>query len=165
MSPDDHPRRRASHTGFRFYAGWLYHHVPPVVAMALATGALAIADSAQRDTADTAADAAATASLALALQREQRAARRGAVLEACATDEDLAHVMRIILGDALKQAPATTPARAARIAAARRLYARLFRNLGGLKPLSEREQAARCDARAERAVAPPPRPRPSSAKP
>ena len=158
--PDEQPRRRQADQGLRFWMPWAYRHLMPAVAIGVAAWAVATAGNASQEARTTASDAATTAEIArsaatlsIRLQREQRVGRRQGISESCAVDEALTNAMRMILTNALSQRPRNA-AHAQQIERARRLYLDIFEPLGGLVPLSEDEQDARCRARARRALTP-----------
>lgn len=153
---EPHPkRRRTDRTGWQLLR-WAYNHALPPLSMALAAWAIAGAEGAQEATRTTAKSAEATAvvaqqaaELALASQRAQLASRRRSLLESCALAEAQTNLIRTILG---LRAPSRTAAERARADVFLALLRPLFTPLGGLRPLTQAEQDARCQARADRSL-------------
>lgn len=134
---DNHPRRRKSDTGWRYWLPWLYRHVMPAVAIIIA--AVAVGYSA-----DASSQAESNAAAARTASRDNKRAlvaiqesRRAAIRESCRQDEAIAQSLRLALLGFGVGVDEPAPDK----------VVDAFQPLGGLKPLSAKEQKARCDAR------------------
>lgn len=138
---DRHPRQRNSDRGWRYWVPWVYKHLMPAVAIIVA--AVAVGYSA--DASSTAESNAAAAKRASFDNRKTliaiQSSRRSAIMESCNQDEAIADVLRKALLGFGVGTPGN-PAPPGVVAA--------FRPLGGLKPLSKKEQRARCLERVKR---------------
>lgn len=152
----DHPKRRHEDKGFggRIKYWWGPGRGYRDIWMIIITIIVCVALETQGDTAKTAKDAA-ERSEQISEQNQQilkdiESGRILAVSDACMADEILADVIRIILNESLQpdEDDQNSPDRVRR--------ARIFLNdvlqpLGGLEPLTQRQQTERCEKRVERA--------------
>jgi hypothetical protein len=142
---DRHPRQRHSDEGVRYWLGWLYRNTVPALAIIVAAFAVAAAHDATVKASHNAARArdlsARNRRAVVAIQE----GRKAAVGESCKQDERIADVVRkALLGFGVGERGHPAP----------RGVVQAFRPLGGLKPLTAEEQAARCRARIRRGAGP-----------
>lgn len=135
---DRHPRQRVSDAGWRYWMLWVYRLLVPAVAIVIAAVAVGAAHDA---TVRANANAVAARHLAAANRRAVVAiqvGRSAAIRESCQKDEALADVVRkALLGFGVGQPGNPAPPG----------VVEAFKPLGGLRPLTDSEQAKRCNAR------------------
>lgn len=135
-----HPRQRRTDEGWRYKLGWVYRHLVPAIAVAVAAWAVSLA-------ADASSSAEHNAKVARELSARNRdavraiqAGRRAAITESCTQDEAIADVLRrALLGFGVGRERPAPPG-----------VVEAFRPLGGLRPLSAERQRERCARRLAR---------------
>jgi hypothetical protein len=158
------PRRRRWDKGWRWWLKWAWYNLVPLAAIALAAVAFGRTEGIAHRANDNARvakmlsrTAQDNARVARRLSRQnrklivtQREGRRAAIRDACQADEVMAAVVRQVLANSLGRIALTNPQRSREL---RRTYAGILRPLGGLDPLTRKQQDKRCDRRVRAGLA------------